>query len=98
LVAFLSDRKEKYSCIVSETTTLYPGGIRSHDPWLQSRRWQAWMLPLDHAARAIMYSYYGNRSWDTLHTYTQSLRTSWSPFFVQYFPRKNVRKIVSEQF
>jgi hypothetical protein len=27
------------------TAALYPDGIRSHDPWLQSPRWQAYMIP-----------------------------------------------------
>jgi hypothetical protein len=35
-----------------KATTLYPSGIRSHGPWLQSPRWQAETIPLDHAARA----------------------------------------------
>jgi hypothetical protein len=28
------------------------GGILSHGPWLQSPRWQAETIPLDHAAKA----------------------------------------------
>jgi hypothetical protein len=47
---------ELFSCRndygIFSTTTLYPGGIRSHDPYLQSPRWQAETIPLDHAARA----------------------------------------------
>jgi hypothetical protein len=37
-----------------KATTLFPAGIRSHDPLplLQSPRWQAETLPLGHAARA----------------------------------------------
>jgi hypothetical protein len=31
---------------------LPPGGIRPHDPLLQSPRWQAETISLDHAARA----------------------------------------------
>jgi hypothetical protein len=34
------------------TLALYYGGIRSLDPQLQSPRWQAETIPLDHAARA----------------------------------------------
>jgi hypothetical protein len=35
-----------------KASTLYPCGIRSHDPWLQSSQWQEETIPLDHAARA----------------------------------------------
>jgi hypothetical protein len=34
------------------TSTLYPGGIRSHESSLQSPRWQAETIPLDDAATA----------------------------------------------
>jgi hypothetical protein len=37
---------------LQKTTTLCPGRIGSHDPKLQSPRWQAETLPLDHAAGA----------------------------------------------
>jgi hypothetical protein len=39
-----------------KTTTLYPGGIRSHDPLLQPPRYQrqAGTIPQDHAARAML--------------------------------------------
>jgi hypothetical protein len=33
-----------------KATTLYPGGIRSHNPSLQSLQWQAELTQLDHAA------------------------------------------------
>jgi hypothetical protein len=32
----------------SKAVTLYPGGIRSHDPLLPSPRWQAETIPLGH--------------------------------------------------
>jgi hypothetical protein len=35
-----------------KATTLFPGGIRSHDPKLQSPRWQAETIPLDNDAKA----------------------------------------------
>jgi hypothetical protein len=47
-----------------KANTLYPGGIRSGDPYLQSPRWQAETIPLDHVARAReMCRYFYKLSW-----------------------------------
>jgi hypothetical protein len=50
-----------------KTTTfrryIYPDGIRSHNPMLQSPQWQAETIPLDHAARPtfILEEFFGRK-------------------------------------
>jgi hypothetical protein len=41
-------KKGSYIFPYIKTTTLYHGGIRSHDPKLQSRRWHAEIIPPHH--------------------------------------------------
>jgi hypothetical protein len=48
-----------YICIIFiiKTTTPHPGGVRSHDPMLQSPLWLAETLTLDQAVRAYIHTY-----------------------------------------
>jgi hypothetical protein len=43
----------EFSAIFQNYLTKYPGGIRSHDPQLQSPWWQVETIPFDHAAMAV---------------------------------------------
>jgi hypothetical protein len=47
---FISYKKWIYPGYIPRVST-YPGGIRPHDPLVQSPQWQAETMPLDHAAR-----------------------------------------------
>jgi hypothetical protein len=55
----VSDPTKMLDCVHKnplKATTLHPGGIRSHGPWLQSSRWQAETIPLDHTARGQFFN------------------------------------------
>jgi hypothetical protein len=72
-----------------KATTLYPGGIRSHDPWVQSPRRQAQRMPLDHAVKARLGMFLQDKLFNTYFSKSEIRLTSTAATSLHHWITKN---------